>query len=268
MNKVTVPLTEIKPPMPAALEPSIAKAKARTQKRHFGPLLSHKRNDEGKLEWEWPLDSDEPETREWAWLIYDAFGTRFEAVAWTFVNQLAQLCPTRLDHEHNEWIPDECELITILNIVAAHKPRNEAQAALAAQMAATHLIAMRVGKEIMRHPHDARMVGAYAKLITASATQYETMQTIKGRRRTVRQKIVVRQEKHVHTHQHVHMEGGAPRNDRQPDAPMDDRTGENGGSTALPGAYATGCDLPIGRGEGQASLPDARRRQRVRRPEG
>src|SRR3546814_5043219 len=90
------------------------------------------------------------------------------------------------DEENQIWVHDDGELNAILHIGAAQKPQNEAQAALAAQTAATHILTMKVAKRVADYPHDTRMIAAYAKLARASATQFETMAVLKGKRRSDR----------------------------------------------------------------------------------
>lgn len=215
------------PDVPDALATSIDRAQTRTLGRRHGPVVELKQRPGGGLEWDWPFrDGGDA---EWKWLVVDAFGTRNANVAACFVNHLLDLCASKLDEGHNEWVPDAVELSTMLHIVSAHRPGNEAQAALAAQIAATHLITMRVAKRAADYPYDTRMIGAYAKLIRASAAQIETMAVMKGRRRTARQHISVSHEKHVHSHhhQHVHMGGGAVHEQDQPDEPRQHTAPDN-----------------------------------------
>src|SRR3546814_1495883 len=104
----------------------------------------------------------------------DLFGTRYTVVATVFLNHLIDLCGSEWDEENQIWVPDDGELNAILHIVAAQKPQNEAQAALAAQTAATHILTMKVAKRVADYPHDTRMIAAYAKLARASATQFRS----------------------------------------------------------------------------------------------
>src|SRR3546814_7424551 len=93
---------------------------------------------------------------------------------------------------------------------------------------------MKVTKRVADYPHDTRMIAAYAKLARASATQFETMAVLKGKRRSTRQQITVTHEKHIHHHQHVHLEGGADetgvqphaRHGTSPDASSEEQTSE------------------------------------------
>lgn len=136
-------------------------------------------------------------------------------------------------------MPNEDELTTILHIVAAHRPRNEAEAALAAQIAATHMITMKLAKHAYDYPYDSRSIDSFSKLARTSAIQIETMAGLKGKRKTTRQKITVRHEKHIHNHQHVHM-GGVGQSEGQCDATRSDlsklpRAGEAEKCAPLPG---------------------------------
>lgn len=256
-------------PIPPVLKPSVAKAKARTQSRRHGPPVQLHRNDDGSTEWQWPFGETEGEQADWRWLVLDAFGTRNEAVAATFLQSLLDLCGAEYDASTGEWVPNEGELVTILHIVSAHRPKDEAQAALAAQIAASHLISMKVAKRVADYPWDTRMVGAFAKLIRAHGSLIETMAVVKGKRRSTRQHITVTQERHVHHHQHVHMgEGGASANDQQAHAAMAARPVENERGGTLPSADTTGGDVPITSGEREAGLPHAWRCEGIRSPQG
>ena len=250
-------------PVPEVLLPSIAKAKARTLKRRHGPPISLQRNPDGSTQWTWPFEWTEDEDSSWRWLVIDAFGTRCEGVAGAFLKHLVDLCGAEYDEAASEWVPDESELIALLHIVSAHKPRDEAQASLAAQMAATHIITMKVAKRVTDYIHDTRMIGAYANLARASALQFEAMATLKGKRRSTRQQITVKHEKHVHQHQHVHVTGGGSGSDDQAQAAI-----ATANRAALPCANTPGQDVRLAIGEGQEGLPNARGRQRVRRAEG
>tara|TARA_B100000378_G_scaffold272911_1_gene265064 strand:- start:4661 stop:5467 length:807 start_codon:yes stop_codon:yes gene_type:complete len=247
--------------IPAVLEPSVAKAKARTQARRHGPPVQLHRNDDGSTEWRWPFGETEGEQADWRWLVLDAFGTRNDAVAATFLRSLLDLCSAEWDEASEEWVPDEGELTTILHIVSAHKPKDEAQAALAAQIAATHLITMKIAKRVSDYPWDTRMVGAFAKLVRANGSLIETMAAVKGRRRSTTQKITVTHDKHVHQHQHIHMEGGAPANDRQAQTAMEPRPEKNERCSALPSPDEAGVVVPISGSERASRLPNARRRE-------
>lgn len=244
MNRRRAPIDPNVVPVPEVLKPSVAKAKARTQGRRHGPPIHLHRNEDGSTEWRWPFGETEGELADWRWLVLDAFGTRNDAVAAVFLQSLLDLCTEKFDEPTQEWVPCEGEMVMILHIVSAHKPRNEAEASLAAQIAATHLITMTVAKRVMQYPWDTRMVGAYAKLIRANGALVETMATIKGKRRSTTQKINVVHEKHVHQHQHVHIaEGGVPAHDHQPQA-AELRTGRKTRARAIPASARQAPQLP------------------------
>jgi len=258
MKKGKPELLRDKPPAPESLVTAIEKAKARAQTRRVGPPLLMKRGDNGELVWDWPYDEESGEDpKPWIYLLLDAFGTRYLLVAAVFVNQLLDLCTgATFNEDRQEWEPEEAELIQLLHIVNATKPKNEAQAALAAQIAATHMITMKVAKRAADYPYDTRTIGSYAKLAQASAVQFAALATLQGKRRTTRQSITVRHEKHVHHHQHVHLEGGASENVSQAHTPADGATEQ---FSALPSQDETGRVVPLASRQGQARLSDARR---------
>jgi len=265
-----------KPPTPESLKPYLAKAKARTAKRPPSPPISIRRTEEGDAwEWDWPFGDHDG---DWQYLVLDAIGTRHPAVAAVFLDQLRRLCSRDWESKDEDWRPDSAQLSSLLAIVASCKPRNEAQAAMAAQMAAVHLMSMRVADRIGERPWDVRMIGAFAKLTRTYAEQMSVMATLNGRNRSTRQKITVKHEKHVHHHQHVHLEGGKGKNGSQPHASTDsDELQESGNpgvapaepeiSPALLSDDTGGQVVPLRSGEGKACVPNARRK-RIGRTDG
>jgi len=236
-------LPEAKEPPNAVYQASIEKAAARTLRRKHGPIVSIDRNT---TELDCPFSVSE---EEWRWMVIDTFGTRCHQVANIFLLHLVELCSTTWNEETEKWVPNEDELTTILHIVAAYKPRNEAEAALAAQIAATHMITMKLAKRAYDSPYDSRSIASFSKLARTSAIQIETMAGLKGKRRTTRQKITVRHEKHIHNHQHVHM-GGVGQSEGQCDATRSDqrklpRAGEAEECTPLPGEEEARRVVPI-----------------------
>lgn len=196
---------------PATYRKSLEKAQARTLKRDHGPVMTV---DPETTALTSPFSEAE---EEWRWMVIDTFGTRSHQVANVFLQHLSVLCAAAWNDAARCWVPNEDELTAVLHIVAAHRPKNEAEAALAAQIAATHMITMKVAKHAYNHPYDSRTVSSYAKLAKAAASQVETMSGLKGKRRTTRQLINVVHEKHIHHHQHVHV-GGAKKDEDQSDA--------------------------------------------------
>ena len=241
--------------IPDVLHPSISKAKARTLRRPHGPPVLLERKA-GETHWSWPWAEDTERGEDWRWLVLDAFGTRNEAVAAAFLGHLVRLCSSAYDDETQEWVPDQSEIMLLVHIVGAHRPRNEAQAALAAQMAATHILLMKVGKQVADYPYDTRMIGAFSNLAKASAAQFEAMATTKGKRRTARQVIEVKHERHVHQHKHVHFEGGgSDHGDGQPQGTIvGGGLAENGAGAAVPCPDTSGRVVPISGGARSSAM--------------
>jgi hypothetical protein len=230
-------------PFPATYRASVDKAQARAMRRGHGPVVSID-PDTNEL-----ANPFEEERADWEWMIIDTFGTRCHQVAYVFIAHLVGLCASTWNEKTDRWVPNQDELTTLLHIIAANRPRNEAEAALAAQIAATHMILMKVAKRAADHPWDTRTVSTFAKLAKTSAMQIDTMAGLKGKRRTTRQQINVVHEKHVHHHQHVHV-GGVEKSEGQCDAT---RTGAQklgrarvaGKRPAVPGEDETGRVVPL-----------------------
>jgi hypothetical protein len=208
------------------------------------------------------LVSPHRDYESWLAMICDALGTRSIDTANTFLRQLTQLCPQYWSSDgeagQGEWVPDEDEINMVLAMVAGIKPRNEMEAALAAQMVAVHLITMRTAASVLKHesyiaPQSAAIVG---KLARTFAMQTDAMANMKGKRSS-RQTITVRQEKHVHHHQHVHLARGAEETGGQP------LTTEGAGIASecapMPCQDESGKVVLLPCSEGQAGLPNARR---------
>lgn len=259
-TQAPVPKIEEKLPLPEVLKPSIDKAEARTRKRSHGPIVEMKRTADNSA-WEWPFEEG-----DWRWLVLDALGTRNEAVACVFLNQLLQLCSAdERDDDLHQWVPDTHELTQLLHIVAAHKPKNEAQAALAAQMAAAHVLAMRLGARAFRYEHDTRTAAAFGKMARTSVMLSDAIGRAKGKRST-RQTIKVEKRVYVDNRQvHLHKEGGEEA-ESQPQGANELRARARPaqvieGSATLPCQDAPGNGVPLPRHEGQGALPDSRRQK-------
>jgi hypothetical protein len=238
------------PPTPEIYKASILAAKERSLKRRHGPLIAF---EPGSADLKSPF-SDWGD--DWHYIVVDAFGTRSHMVAGVFIGQLAGLVSTRFDDEAKEWVPDEAEMQMLLHVVAAYRPKNEAEAILAAQIAAANLLTMTVAERAVRFCWDDKTIGSFAKLARTSATLIEAMATLKGKKKSSRQQITVRHEKHVHHHQHVHLEGGSPDNVRQPQGTEGSAIGE---SAALLGeSEVNGTVLPFAGREGAKRLPSPR----------
>ncbi len=107
---------------------------------------------------------------------------------------------------------------------------------------------------------DPNLANAASKLARTFALQTEALGKLQGRR-TTRQKITVRYEKHEH--QHVHMHRG--------EEEIGDQAHAKGANA--PGATLLSKDTPIDAvplpsREGEAGVPDARGRKRLRSAKG
>ena len=144
----------------------------------------------------------------------------------------------------------------ILNMVSSIKPKNEMEAALAAQMVAVHMMTMAVAERCLRvyACADPHLAAVASKLARTFAMQTEALGKLKGRK-TSRQKITVSYEKHEHRHVHVRRgeeEIGSQPHAKDGDAPV----------AALLSQDTTGTALPLASSEGEGGVPNARR-QRV-----
>ena len=224
----------------------------------------------------WVFSSPYREDDEEAWLalLFEAFGTRSTAAFNVFTTQLSLLCSQRYDHEAGHWRPDEHELIAAVQLVKTVQPRNEVEAALAAQMVAVHFTTMKLAAAIAQMPSpDARTVGTMGKLARTYTSQMEAMDRLKGKRRSTRQSINVKHEKHVHTHQHVHLERGGAKNGGQACEPCGSPNSENkqieqagpdAGGASVPSSHSSRVVVPMPRKQGEGSLSPARGRKRIR----
>ncbi len=249
--------------MPANLEAQAVQARARHKGRRANPGVALE--VEKTTEFGYRLASPHSDTEAWQAMICDALGTRSEATALTFLNHLVQLCELdwHPDDQNGggEWVPDECQLNMILNLVSSIRPKNEMQAALAAQMVAVHLMMMEVSQRCLRTYKcaDPHLLSAASKLARTFAIQSETLAKLQGRK-TSRQKITVSYERHDHQHVHVHRGeeeiGGQP-HAKEGDAPV----------APLLSQDAAGKPVSLSSGKRNARVPDARR-QGVRSAQG
>ncbi|WP_157696563.1 hypothetical protein [Porphyrobacter sp. CACIAM 03H1] len=188
----------------------------------------------------------------WELQLVQAFGTRSGSLLQTFLIQLSKLCPQAWDEDAREWKIDETEWNALLALVAEHQPENSAQAALAAQMAATHMLMMKLSAQGLNrghtvYHHDAALA---SKLARTFAIQCDAMQALKGKSRTANQSIHV----HKETHQHVHHHGGGAEFGRQSHGPAESgRTIE--ASEAVWSEEPRRDALPSPRREGQEPMP-------------
>ena len=252
-----------KPPMPEKMRARASRAVARHQSRPVAPEIDLSSGAEG---WDYGNPYDEEDEGAWLALMLEAFGTRQEVVAHCFINHLAHLCSSGWEEGAGRWRPNEYELQTAIAIVQSMKPKNEAQAALAAQAVAIHFAAMKVGSRLagMSYP-DPRTIASLAALGKVYAGQLETMQKLKGGGKARPQTIKVEKHVHVHHERHVHLPGeggrdfGSQAHDRsEPRARA--RQSEPINLTALPSPDKGGDVVPFPSGEGAEPLPQARGR--------
>lgn len=167
------------------------------------------------------------------WLqLADAFGTRSSAVITTFMDQLEALCGrTHWDDEARQWRLDERQFSASLAIINALKPRNELEAAQAAQMVAVHLMTMKVSARALRYDSDTRSAAVAGKLARTFTAQREAFERIRKPNRTSRQNIKVSKE----LHQHVHYYTNTPGERKDDGQPHDARAETVEGSAQVPG---------------------------------
>ncbi len=152
----------------------------------------------------------------WTLQLADAFGTRSRAVVATFMGQLEALCGSNYwDDDAKQWRLDENQFSAALAVVSSVKPRNEMEASLAAQMVAIHLLTMKLTARAIKYDYDTRSAAAAGKLARTFTLQLETLQSLRGKRKTVKQSITVRKD----LHQHVHYHRGEAGSDRQAHGP-------------------------------------------------
>lgn len=158
----------------------------------------------------WQVQAPHNDEELWTLQLVQAFGTRSRALIGVFIEQLAGLCSEDWDQDRRSWRVNESEWNAVLALVADWKPENSAQAALAAQMAATHLMTMRLSAQALNRGYsvNANDAGLTAKLARTFAAQCETMQALQGKARTAKQSIHVTKETSQHVHYHDHRGGG------------------------------------------------------------
>ncbi|MDQ2861747.1 MAG: hypothetical protein M3T55_13720 [Pseudomonadota bacterium] len=236
-------MTVPKPPVPDAHRPFIDQARKRVMKRQpSAEVVSDCVDGQQTIA---PAHADR---EAWEIQLYDAFGTRSPKVIGLFLDQLSHLC--RQDAPNGPWRPNEAELNAMIGVVNGVRPRNEIEAALAAQMVAVHLLTMRCAFHALRNEEwlDPIKAGLAGKLARTFAQQCDTLARIKGK--VGRQTIKVRYERHDHKHVHVGegvAEIGAQAFAPIPASPVRTRRfsrREHGARPALPGPHANGSALP------------------------
>lgn len=229
----------------------------RVRRNGVGPMVWEIKNEDGRgpvSGWFSCPYAKEDEDR-WMGLIVGIFGVRQEAVAHMFMAQLAALCDRHWKAPRG-WHTDEIQMSQLLSIVESLKPRNAAEAALAAQLCALHLSTMKLASSIAHTwGGDGRTAAVMAKTTRAFADGLMALEKLKGRGNKSRQTIKV--EKHTHTHQHIHVEREANLGGQA----HAKAAGAIAELRSLPGTDTGGESLPLTSGQEQARLPNARRRR-------
>jgi hypothetical protein len=245
-------MSKDKPPLPTNLRPLAEEAIARHMKRPVPPRILVEGGEGEPLSVESPYRGEDGEA--WQALLFQAFGTRSISVAEYFIASLAEMVSRDWDEQARKWQPSQGEFDAMIALVSSLKPRNEAQAAYAAQLCALHLSAMRLARLTTAYCTDPRTVAVLNKTVRAFGDGLMNLDRLKGKRRTVHQSI--KSESHKHVHQHVHYHGGGPENGGQPHTTSP--AGIIEASAQVPGQMSVGAIVPLPRRQGQESLPDAR----------
>lgn len=235
-----------KPEPSEQLKATKGKALSRALKRPLSPAVMFEREGD-----HYAIHAPHADADLWELTLADAFATRSMAVIRSFVGELKGLCSKVYDDQDAAWKPSETELNAILAMVASAQPKTTAEAALVAQSVAVHLLTMRLAQQALNNGHmvldrDAALVG---KLARTYAMQMETLQGMKGKRRTARQSIKVTKE--LHQHVHYHDERGAGAISSQP---HDARAGTPAQRAALPGTEPGGQVVRLPSRKGKAGV--------------
>jgi hypothetical protein len=168
-------------------------------------------NEDGGEAWSCP----HTDAKLWALQLADAFGTRSVAVVSTFLAQLQSLLGQgKWDDGLGRWRYDEDEFSAILAMISSIRPRNEMEAALAAQMVAVHLMQIKLSAQALTLGMDEKSVALAGKLARTFAMQAQSLQALRGKSKTTRQNIKVSKE--LHQHVHYHTPGGGQQITGQP----------------------------------------------------
>lgn len=228
-------------------------AQARAESRPYPPGIILEAAGFDEEHWTAPHS----DTDLWTLQLADALGTRSQAVISAFMAQIEALCGQRgWDEEARQWRLDESEFSAALAMVNCVKPRNEMEAALAAQMVAVHLMQMKLAAAAIKFSHDAKSAAVAGKLARTFVQQIEAMQRLRAPNRTRRQSIKVRKD--LHQHVHYHDARGGDKAVRQSHATQPGGIAE---LPSLPCKDENGGAVSGTSGARQAKVPDARRNQ-------
>ena len=226
-------------------------AEKRAWARPYPPSIILEPADGGGEHWTSPHNDE----NLWALQLADAFGTRSQAVIVTFMTQLQALCTDRqFEQKTGLWRLDENEFSAAIALVNTIKPRNEMEAALAAQMVAIHLLTMKVTAHAITEYYDNRMVATAGKLARTFAMQMDALRACRTRKPTSRQSIKVRKE--LHQHVHYHDDRGGKETGGQPHGRAARAADQ---CAALPSPQPGGEPVPLSCDEGQEPVQAPRR---------
>jgi len=255
--------------MPEVLKSLGSKAIKRHEKRGATPEIEIGSEDG---QWTFASPYDEDDLDEWQALLFEAFATRSAAAFHAFTSQLAQLCHTDWHGEGIGWLPRSWELRAAIQIVRSIRPRNEAEACLAAQMVAVHLMQMKLSAQALSHSYpDSRTCAIAGKLARTYAMQLETIAKLRGK--GSRQRITVRKYSQ-HEHKHIHLHQGGSENGNQPHEPRGGGASQIGSSfepsqsSPLLSQNPKRNGMPMPGNQGEEAVPVTRRRGRVRSSNG
>lgn len=209
------------------------------------------------------LQAPHSDTELWNLQLAQTFGTRSNSLLDIFLHQLSRLCPESWDEDVRRWRVDETEFNALVALVADWRPENAGQAALAAQMAASHMLIMRLSAQALNRGHSIYQADAAlaSKLARTFTMQCEAMQALKGQSRVAHQSITVRKEQYVHYHDN---RGGGQTGSQShgPAAaePSEAVWSEEQGGPALPSPSRTGKGaVPLPRGKSGRTTGRAQR---------
>lgn len=161
--------------------------RAQARPAHPGAKLEQDNGD-------WLVTAPDGDVQSWELVLADTFGTRSISAMRIFVRDLKALCRDEYDcGSDTQWKPSETELNAALAMVADVKPRNTAEAALAAQMVAIHWLQMRLSRDALNNGGMVldKEASLASKLARTFAMQLETLRALRGGKRALHQKFTV-----------------------------------------------------------------------------
>lgn len=203
----------------------------------------------------------------WECLVFEALGTRSQSVFRYSLRVLSELCANQWKAQpdgEGEWQVDPVEMNTALAIVAACEAENEAQAAIAMQLAGLHFAGMKLAAASGRYSWGAceRSAATQARIARTMASLQESLARMQGKLkpRAINQTIQVI---YLDQRQQTAVLGGAADSGGQAHAHTEENRVEavpccTGLLAPLPSPCANdGQPLPSSGRERQARLPHA-----------